>query len=88
MTRNEEFIQKVYEIVTELKVPLIDEIIHERAKFNGNKAITLIRFVYEKDEAVIRGFLGLAAYFHTIIIKDKNKFYIPNGKQLYTLEGA
>jgi hypothetical protein len=88
MTKNEEFIQKTYEIVSELKVPLIDNTVHDKAKFSGSKAITSIKFVYENDEAIIRGFLGLADYFHTIIIRNKDKFYIPNGKQLYTLESA
>ncbi|MFX1357525.1 MAG: hypothetical protein ACFFA8_09575 [Promethearchaeota archaeon] len=88
MTKSEEFIQKTYDVASELKIPLFDDTIHNKVKLNSNKAITSIKFVYDTDEAIIRGFLGLADYFHSIIIREKDKFYIPNGKQLFSLEAA
>ncbi|MHA1369812.1 MAG: hypothetical protein ACTSRA_08890 [Promethearchaeota archaeon] len=43
-------------------------------------------FEFDEDESVIRGFLGLAEYFHTVVIKKKEKFYIPNGTVLFVLQ--
>jgi len=86
MTKNEEFIQKTYDIASQLNIPLFDDTIHDKVKFNRNRAITSIKFVFDSDEAIIRGFLGLADYFHTVIIREKDKFYVPNGKQLFSLE--
>jgi len=44
-----------------------------------------IIFKFEEDEAVIRGFIGLAKYFHTVIIKSKNRFYILYNHLLFVL---
>ncbi|HUW89956.1 MAG TPA: hypothetical protein VMV43_05495 [Candidatus Nanopelagicaceae bacterium] len=42
-------------------------------------------FKFEEDESVIRGFLGLAEYFHTVVIKVKDQFYIPHATILFQL---
>jgi len=86
MSKQEDFIKQVYEIVSELKLPLIDERVQDNVKFKSNNATTTIKFTFEEDEAVIRGFLGLAEYFHTIIIKQKETFYIPYDHMLFILE--
>ncbi len=86
MGTDEEFMKKVYEIITELKLPLIDERVHDKVNLKSSNAITTIKFVFEQDEAIIRGFLGLAEYFHTIVIKQKNNFYIPHDHKLFILE--
>ena len=88
MGDDETFLKKVYEIITELKIPLIDQTVLDKAKFSSNKAIVNILFKFEEDESVIRGFIGLAEYFHTVIIKDKNKFYIPTTDLLLKLENT
>jgi hypothetical protein len=86
MGKNELFIKRVYDIVNELKIPLIDERVYEKAKFSTKSTIGTIVFTFVDDESVIRGFLGLADYFHTVVIKEKDKFYIPTDSTLYRLE--
>ncbi|TFF88162.1 MAG: hypothetical protein EU550_01805 [Promethearchaeota archaeon] len=88
MGKSELFIKRVYELVNELKIPLIDERVYDKVKFKTKSAISDIKFVFEEDEEVIRGFLGLADYFHTIVIKEKDKFYIPHYNKLFVLENA
>ena len=79
------FIKRVYEIVSELKIPLIDERVYDKVSIKTNNS-TDIQFVFDEDESVIRGFLGLADYFHTVVIKKKEKFYIPNDGTCYVLK--
>jgi hypothetical protein len=86
MDKQEDFIRQVYEIVSELKLPLIDDRVQDKAKFKFNNTTTIIKFVYTIDQAVIRGFLGLAEYFHTVIIRQKDNFYIPHDHKLFILE--
>ena len=86
MGKNELFIKKVYDIINELKIPLIDERVYEKVKFNTKSTIGTIIFTFEDDESVIRGFLGLTDYFHTVVIKEKDKFYIPTVSTLFRLE--
>ncbi|MFW9901228.1 MAG: hypothetical protein ACFFDY_08070 [Candidatus Thorarchaeota archaeon] len=86
MGTEEEFMKKVYEIITELELPLIDERVQEKVNLKSSNAITTIKFIFEQDEAIIRGFLGLAEYFHTVVIKQKNYFYIPHDHKLFILE--
>ncbi len=88
MTKKENFIKRVYDIATELKLPLMDERVQDDVNFKTNKAIATVKFSFEEDEAVIRGFLGLAEYFHTVIIKRKDKFYIPDDHKLFILESG
>ena len=85
MAKKELFIKRVYEIVNELKIPLIDERVYEKVAFNTGAAISNIIFKFEEDESVIRGFLGLAEYFHTVVIKSKDEFFIPHGALLFRL---
>jgi len=66
MPKRELFIKRVYEIVNELKIPLIDERVYDKVNFNTGAAIATVIFRFEEDESVIRGFLGLAEYFHTV----------------------
>ena len=75
----------MYEIVNELKIPLIDERVYDKATFSTGAAIARVVFKFEEDESVIRGFLGLAEYFHTVVIKKKDEFYIPHSALLFRL---
>ena len=85
MPKRELFIKRVYEIVNELKIPLIDERVYDKATFSTSAAIARVVFKFEEDESVIRGFLGLAEYFHTVVIKRKDEFFIPHGALLFRL---
>lgn len=86
MGKNELFVKRVYEIVNELKIPLVDERVYDKADVMGKNALARVTFKFEEDESVIRGFLGLAEYFHTIIVKDDDEFYIPHSSILFKLE--
>jgi hypothetical protein len=86
MNKQENFVKIVYEIASELKLPLMDERIQDNVNFKTNNAITTVIFRFREDEAVIRGFLGLADFFHSVIIKRKDKFYIPHDHKLFILE--
>jgi len=88
MAKRELFIKRVYEIVNELKIPLIDERVYNKVEIGEAKIGTIVSFRFEEDEAVIRGFLGLAEYFHTVVIKKKEKFYIPVSGLLFELESS
>lgn len=85
IAKKELFIKRVYEIVNELKIPLIDERVYEKVNFNPGAGIVNVIFKFEEDESVIRGFLGLAEYFHTVVIKKKDEFYIPHSALLFRL---
>jgi hypothetical protein len=85
MAKKELFIKRVYEIVNELKIPLIDERVYDQVKFAAGQAIASVIFKFEEDESVIRGFLGLAEYFHTVVIKRRDEFYIPHSSILFRL---
>jgi hypothetical protein len=85
LAKKELFIKRVYEIVNELKIPLIDERVYEKVAFNAGAGIVSVIFKFEEDESVIRGFLGLAEYFHTVVIKKKDEFYIPHSTLLFRL---
>ncbi|MFX1273470.1 MAG: hypothetical protein ACFFBP_12280 [Promethearchaeota archaeon] len=84
MGNSEYFIKRVYELIGELKIPLIDEIIYDDVKIKS--PAMEIKLNFEQDEAIIRGFLGLADYFHSIVLKKKDRFYIPQDDILFTLE--
>ena len=88
MPKRELFIKRVYEIVNELKIPLIDERVYDTVKFSTSAAVAAVIFKVEEDESVIRGFLGLAEYFHTVVIKRKDEFYIPHASILFRLISA
>ena len=78
----------MYEIVNELKIPLLDERVYDKVTFNAAQSIATIIFRFEEDESVIRGFLGLAEYFHTVVIKRKDEFFIPHASILFRLISA
>ncbi len=86
MNKDENFLKRVYELVSEMKLPLIDERVQDDVKIKANNAITVVKFSFDEDKSIIRGFLGLTEYFHSVIIKTKNKFYIPNDHKLFILE--
>ncbi|MFX0070112.1 MAG: hypothetical protein ACFFAO_03390 [Candidatus Hermodarchaeota archaeon] len=85
IAKKELFIKRVYEIVNELKIPLIDERVYEKVAFNAGSGIANVTFKFEEDESVIRGFLGLAEYFHTVVVKKRDEFYIPHNSLLFRL---
>lgn len=87
MAKKELFIKRVYEIVNELKIPLVDERVYSKVNFGGNPIASIV-FKFEEDESVIRGFLGLAEYFHTIVIKKKEDFLIPYQSLIFRLESS
>lgn len=86
MKDKELFHKIVYEIVSELKIPLLDDRVHDKVKINASPAISKVKFTFEEDEQIIRGFLGLAEYFHSIVLKDNDEYYIPHEKLLFVLE--
>lgn len=85
MAKKELFIKRVYEIVQELKIPLVDERVYNRAEITDARYGSTVIFTFEEDESVIRGFLGLAEYYHTIVLKKKEVFYISSGSILFKL---
>ena len=85
MAKKELFIKRVYEIVQELKIPLVDERVYNRADINDARYGSTVIFTFEEDESVIRGFLGLAEYYHTIVLKKKEIFFISSGSILFKL---
>ena len=88
MTDNQELIETANKILTEQKIPLIDGKVYDKFKIKQSNSVSFIKFVYENDESIIQGFLGLADFFHTVVFKENDKFFIINGKQIYVLESA
>ncbi|MHA1775627.1 MAG: hypothetical protein DRO88_10590 [Promethearchaeia archaeon] len=86
MAKKELFIKRVYEIVQELKIPLVDERVYSKSNIAEARYGTIVQFTFEDDESVIRGFLGLAEYYHTIVLKIKNTFYISSNTILFKLD--
>ncbi|MBY9017280.1 MAG: hypothetical protein KGD66_00465 [Candidatus Lokiarchaeota archaeon] len=84
MSSTEYFITRVYELVSELKIPLIDERVYDNVKIKSNG--TIVKIIFDQDESVIYGFLGLSEYYHSIVIKQKDKFIIPAEMITYSLE--
>lgn len=87
---NEEFIEKVKGIMQELKLPLIDDHVYDEADITRKDYNTKVVFVQEEDsgESIIRGFLGIAEYYKTIIIQVDDEFYIPADDVLFLLQPA
>ena len=54
----------------------------------NRNALAVVIFKFEEDESVIRGFLGLAEYFHSVILKKDDEFYIPHSSILFKLESV
>lgn len=88
MAKKELFKKRVMEIVTELKIPLINQKVYSKVTFNTGRAICNVIFRFEEDESVIRGFLGLAEYYHTVVIQRGDEYYIPHNSTLFKIESA
>lgn len=73
------------ELIAEMKIPLIDDRIYHKSKIKSKGNLS-INFIFEQDESIIKGFLGLSEYFRTIVIREYDKFYIPHDEMLFTLE--
>ena len=54
-------------------------------KVSVGTAVVNVIFKFEEDESVIKGFLGLAEYFHTVVIKRRDEFYIPHMNIVFKL---
>jgi len=72
-------------MIDQMKIPIIDQRFHDKAKFNTSEAITTVLFEFDEEESVIRGFLTLAEYFHTIVIREGDEFIIPHDFILFRL---
>lgn len=85
---NEEFIEQVKSIMQELKLPLIDDHVYDDVDITRKEYNTKVVFIQEEDsgESIIRGFLGIAEYYKTIIIQKDDEFYIPTEDILFMLQ--
>jgi len=63
----------------------IDERVYDKVTFNPGVAIAKIVFKFEEDESVIRGFLGLAEYYRSVVVKKGDQFFIPYSSILFQL---
>ena len=81
----EAFIKRVYEIVNEMKIPLIDDRVYAKCVIAKGKAPVDITFKYDGDESVIKGFLGLADYYHTVVVRRGYDFFIPHSAIVFQL---
>jgi len=80
------FVKRVYVFVNEMKIPLIDDKKYFKCNIIPQRATVHIVFKYEEGEdSTVKGFLGLADYYHTVVIKVKDSFYIPIGSILFEL---
>jgi hypothetical protein len=86
MEKDELYQKTINEIVDELKIPLIRENIRHKLKTNKSKAIMSMKFKFAEDISVIKGFLGLADYYHSVVLQDDETYFIPVGKTLFILE--
>jgi len=82
----EELIEDFYELDNEYKIPLIDEEAYAKLKVKKRKALATVIFNAHKSPDVIEGFLKLADYFKSIILKKKKKFFIVLGSILFVLD--
>ncbi|MFW9829488.1 MAG: hypothetical protein ACFFEY_18080 [Candidatus Thorarchaeota archaeon] len=85
MTDSELLTKKIYDLIAELKIPLLDENIHSNVKIKSSPAISRLKFNYDGNDQILRGFLALAEYYHSIVIKDDDTYYIPHNKKLFIL---
>ena len=86
MAKKELFIKRVHDLVNELKVPLLDSRVYDKVELEDGRAMIIVRFLFEEDESVIRGFLTLAEYFKTVVVAMKDSFVIVSGSILFKLE--
>ena len=82
----EAFVKRVYVLVNEMKVPLIDAKTYFKCNITPQRSTVHIVFKYQEGEdSRVKGFLGLADYYHTVVIKMKESFFIPIGSILFEL---
>ncbi len=81
MGDKEYFIWRMHELIAELKIPLVDERVYNKLKIRSKPNLT-INFIFEQNESILKGFLGLSEYFHTIVVGQNNTFYIPHDELL------
>jgi hypothetical protein len=86
MAKKELFIKRVHDIVNELKIPMIDKRVYDRVDVQESRAMVTVRFVFDEDESVIRGFLTLAEYYRTVVLAVKEIFYIVHDGIVFKLE--
>lgn len=86
MEKPELYQRTIKELAHELKIPLINESMRDKLKTNKSKAIMSLKFKFSEDISVIKGFLGLADYYHSIVLQDDDTFYIPVDNTLFILE--
>jgi hypothetical protein len=86
MAKKELFIKRVHDIVNELKIPMLDRRVYDRVDVTEARAMVIVRFLFDEDESVIRGFLTLAEYFRTVVVASKETFYIAHDAILFKLE--
>jgi hypothetical protein len=86
LPKKELFLKRVFEIASELKMPVVDEKVYDSATIDEARPMTSVTFAFDKDESIIRGFLSLAQYYHTIVIKKGERFFIPVSDMLLKLE--
>lgn len=86
MGKIEKYLEIIDKVAKELRIPLIKENIQHKFKTKKNRALYNIKFKFNEDTSVIKSFFGLADYYHSIVIQDDEKFYIPTEYSLYILE--
>ena len=83
------FIKLVFDMASQQKIPILDEKTLSEVKISGSNICWEVRFRYNgSDDGPIKAFLILAQYFHSIIIKKGDVFYIPHGAESYRLESS
>lgn len=83
------FVKKVFDLATEMKIPILDERTVSDLKINFGALSWVIEMkVPVEDDSPIKAFLALAQYFRSIIIKKGEVFYIPHGSESYKLESS
>ena len=81
------FVKRVFDLATELKIPILDERTLTDVSVNAGALCWNVRLkVSPGDEGPIKAFLALAQYFRSVIIKKGDAFYIPHGAESYKLE--
>ena len=86
MGKNKLYFDIIDKVANELKVPLIKDDILDKFKTNKNRALYTMKFKFTEDSSVIKGFFGLANYYHSIVIQNGEKFYLSIKNSLYILE--
>lgn len=82
----EAFKRTVYASIQQLEVPCIDEKVYSKIRIKEENVTVQVTFVYVTDPFIIQGFLRLAKYFKSCVIKVQDAFYIPvQGGMLFDL---